>query len=288
MNYEGRIFRPPSEADAILLQATVGCSHNGCRFCGMYREKRFRVKNLDEVRRDIEDARQEYPHVGRVFLCDGDAIAIEQEPLVRILEAIRVGLPNVIRVSTYANAKSISAKTDAQLTELRGLNLKLFHMGLESGDDETLHRMQKHGDAQLHIAQALRARAAGIKVFVTILLGLGGKERSQAHAFATARALTQMNPNSVGALSLMIIPGTPLHGDRVRGSFDLPGASEMLIELRTILEHTEMRGMFYANHASNYFPIRARLPRDRDEALAQIDAALEGRAPLKPEWMRAY
>lgn len=186
------------------------------------------------------------------------------------------------------NAKSISQKTDAQLVELRELNVKLFHTGLESGDDETLRRMQKPGNAQFHVEQVRRAQAAGIKSFVTVLLGLGGVERSSEHAFGTAHVLTQMNPSSVGALSLMVIPRTPLYMDAERGDFTLPDARGMLLELRTMLERTEMRGMFYANHASNYLPIRARLPRDRDEALAQVDAALEGRAALKPEWMRAY
>jgi len=121
-----------------------------------------------------------------------------------------------------------------------------------------------------------------------VLLGLGGKQRSLDHARGTARALTQMGPSSVGTLSLMVIPGTPLHTDLERGAFVLPTATEMLLELRTLLEQTEMRGMFYANHASNYYPIRARLPRDRAEALGQLDAALAGRAALKLEWMRAY
>ena len=288
MRYEGRIFRPPNEADAILLQATVGCSHNGCRFCGMYREKRFRVRSLDDIRADIAMARREFPAIGRVFLCDGDALAMPHGLLLQVLEAIRDGLPNVIRVATYANAKSIAQKSAAELLALRALNLKLFHTGLESGDDETLRRMQKHGDAAFHVDQAQRAQAAGIKSFVTVLLGLGGRSRWREHALGTAQALSRMNPSAVGALSLMLIPGTPLAADVERGAFELPSPHELLVELRTLVEHTEMRGMFYANHASNYLPIRARLPRDRDEALAQIDTAVAGRAPLRPEWMRAY
>lgn len=288
MDYEGPLFRPPSEADSILLQATVGCSHNGCRFCGMYRTKRFRLRELDEIRDDIALAREQAPRIGRVFLCDGDALAIPQPELVRILEAIRDGLPEVIRVSTYANAKSIAQKSDAELAQLRALNLKLFHLGLESGDDATLARMQKHGNAAFHVEHARRAQAAEIKLFVTVLLGLGGHTRSMQHAAATARALTEMNPSAVGALSLMLIPGTPLFADEQRGDFELPTPREMLFELRTMIEQTQMRGWFYANHASNYLPLRARLPRDRAEALTQIDAALAGRAPLKPEWMRGY
>jgi radical SAM superfamily enzyme YgiQ (UPF0313 family) len=288
MRYEGRIFRPPNEADAILLQATVGCSHNGCRFCGMYREKRFRVRSFDEIRSDIAAAQREFPSIGRVFLCDGDALAMPQDLLLRVLEAIRDGLPNVIRVATYANAKSVAQKSDTELLALRALNLKLLHTGLESGDDETLRRMHKHGDAAFHVDQVQRAQAAEIKSFVTVLLGLGGRSRWREHALGTAQALSRMNPGAVGALSLMLIPGTPLHSDEVSGTFELPSPHELLVELRTMVENIEMRGMFYANHASNYLPIRARLPRDRAEALEQIDAALAGRAPLRPEWLRAY
>ncbi len=286
MHYEGRLFRPPSEADAILLQVTVGCSHNGCRFCGMYREKSFRLRSLEEIRDDILRARSEFPGIGRVFLCDGDALAMPQQRLVEVLEAIRDGLPDVIMVATYANAKSVARKTDADLLELRALNLKLFHMGLESGDDTTLQRMEKHGDSSLHVEQAARAHAANIKLFVTVLLGLGGKERSKEHAAATARTLSAMNPSRVGALSIMLIPGTPLYQDMESGRFELPSPREMLLELRTIIAQTEMRGVFYANHASNYLPIRARLPRDRDEAVAQVDAAIQGKVALKPEWLR--
>lgn len=288
MHYEGQIFRPPSEADAILLQITVGCSHNACQFCGMYRNKRYRAKSLEVIRDDIRCARREFPGVGRVFLCDGDALALPQSELVAILHAIQSDLPEVIRVSTYANAKSIASKTLAELAELRSLNLKLFHTGLESGDDVTLARMQKHGTAAFHIEQAQRAHAAEIKLFVTVLLGLGGCERSHEHAHATAHVLTAMSPASVGALSLMLIPGTPLEAAARSGQFELPSPRELLLELRSIVELTQMRGMFYANHASNYYPLRARLPRDRQEALAQLDAAIAGHAPLKPEWLRAY
>ncbi|MGE5788043.1 MAG: radical SAM protein [Myxococcales bacterium] len=286
MNYEGQIFRPPNEADSILLQVTVGCSHNGCRFCGMYRNKEFRIKRIDEIRRDLRCARAEFPDVGRVFLCDGDALVIPQRQLVEILEAIRSELPQVIRVTTYANAKSIARKSDSELEMLKALNLKLFHVGLESGDDETLRRMEKCGDAQYHVEQAQRAHAAGFKLFVTVLLGLGGRERSREHAEATARTLTAMKPEYVGALSLMLIPGTPLFSDCRDRRFELPEPKQMLQELRTMLEQTDIRGIFYANHASNYLPIRARFPRDRAEALAQVDAALAGEIALTPEWAR--
>ncbi|MBN2194012.1 MAG: radical SAM protein [Polyangiaceae bacterium] len=286
MRYEGDIFRPPSEADSILLQATIGCSHNGCRFCAMYRGKRFRARSPAEVAADIAEAAVEYPRRGRVFLCDGDALAMPQADLVAVLEEIRRGLPEVLRVSAYANARSVAEKTDAELRELRALGLRLFHLGLESGDDVTLAAVGKHGNALFHVEQGRRARAVDIKLFVTVLLGLGGIARSEVHALATARALSAMGPEYVGALTLTLVPGTPLHHDHQRGRFRLPPPPDLLVELRTMLEHTDIRGVFYANHASNYLPIRARLPRDRAEALAAVDACLRGEVPLRPEWMR--
>jgi len=286
MHHEGAIFRPPSEADALLLQVTVGCSHNACRFCGMYRDKHFRAKDLGQVFSDIEVARATQPKVGRVFLCDGDALALPQSRLIELLQFIRDRLPEVTRVSTYANARSVAEKTDAELAELRALNLKLFHLGLESGDDATLRRMQKAGDAAFHVTEVQRAHAADIKSFVTVLLGLGGRARTREHALGTAQALSQMKPHYVGALSLMLVCGTPLYRDAEQGEFAPLSPRELLLELRTLVEHTEMRGWFYANHASNYLPLRARLPRDRDQALAQIDAALSGQMPLVPEWLR--
>jgi radical SAM superfamily enzyme YgiQ (UPF0313 family) len=288
MHYEGRIFRPPNESDAILLQVTVGCSHNTCTFCGMYREKQFAIKPMAQIHRDLVTARARFPRIGRVFLCDGDALCLPQSVLLEILEGIRRELPQVILVSTYANAKSVAAKSNKELCELRALNLKLFHLGLESGDDVTLSRVHKYGNAQFHADVAARATQADIKLFVTVLLGLGGRERSQQHAMATAQALSAMQPSRVGALSLMLIPGTPLYASAAAGHFELPSPREMLLELRTMIAQVNMRGTFYANHASNYLPLRARLPKEKDAALEQIDAALEGRTDLIPEWMRSY
>ncbi len=252
----------------------------------MYRDKRFLIKCPEEINADIADARVTFPGVGRVFLCDGDALSVPQPQLIGILRAIRDGLPDVISVSCYASAKSIASKTDGELAELRSLNLKLLHMGLESGDDVTLKRMQKHGNAEFHVLQARRAKDVKMRLFVTVLLGLGGRARAREHALATARALSEMSPHYVGALSLLLIPGTPLYEDLIRGQFCVPNPHELLLELRTILERTEMRGVFFANHASNHLPLRARLPRDREEAIAQVDAALRGELPLKPEWLR--
>jgi radical SAM superfamily enzyme YgiQ (UPF0313 family) len=288
MHYEGHIIRPPSEADSILLQVTVGCSHNKCTFCGAYKGERFKIKPDETIMADIAFAARYARRQRRVFLCDGDALIVPQRRLVAILEAIRRQLPWVERVGVYANTKGLAMKSDAQLAELRSLGLGIAYMGLESGDDPTLQAVCKGADSQRMILMGRKARAAGIRLSVTVLLGLAGVERSAIHAEATGRVLSAIDPEYVGALSLMLIPGTPLYEDHRQGRFRLPDPMGLLAELRTMIDHTRLSGgLFHANHASNYLPIRARLPEDRERTLALIDAALAGRVALKPEFLRA-
>ena len=288
MHYEGNIIRPPSEANSILLQVTVGCSRNKCTFCGTYQGERFKIKPDSVVMADIAFAARYARRQRRVFLCDGDALIIPQQRLLKILAAIGEQLPWVTRVGAYANAKSLDLKTPTQLAELRAKGLGILYMGLESGDDQTLKMIHKGADAEHMIAMGRKARAAGFKLSVTVLLGIAGRERSQIHAQATGRVLSAMDPNYIGALSLMLIPGTPLYEDHQAGRFILPSPGEMLRELRTMLAHTELsQGLFHANHASNYLPVKARLPRDKNAVLALIDKALAGQVDLKPEWLRA-
>jgi radical SAM superfamily enzyme YgiQ (UPF0313 family) len=287
MHYEGNIIRPPSEANSILLQVTVGCSHNKCTFCGVYKDERFAVKNDEVIREDIHYAAEHYRDRNRLFLCDGDPLIMPQIRLLPILKEIRERLPWVIRVTTYANAKSIKRKSHEELVELREHGLRIIHMGLESGDDDTLGRVGKYGDSKAIVEQGLRAKEADIKLFVTVILGLGGVERSEVHAVETGRALTAMNPEYVGALSLMLMPEAPIYDAWKEGELQVPDAMGLLRELRTMIANTELRpGYFYANHASNYLPIRARLPRDKQATLEVIDRALAGEVALKPEWMR--
>jgi len=288
MHYEGNIIRPPSEADSILLQVTVGCSRNKCTFCGTYRGERFKIKDDAIIMEDIAFAARYCLRQRRVFLCDGDALIIPQKRLRHILQEIRRQLPWVTRVGAYANAKGIGMKTLEELVALRTEGLGILYMGLETGDDVTLQRINKGADAQRMIEMGRKVKAAGIKLSVTVLLGIAGRERSAVHAEATGKVLSTMDPDYVGALSLMLIPGTPLYEDYVSGRFDLLSPLEILGELRVLLAHTDLsRGLFHANHASNYLPIKARLPRDKAATLALIDQALEGAVPLKPEWLRA-
>jgi radical SAM superfamily enzyme YgiQ (UPF0313 family) len=288
MHYEGNIIRPPSEANSILLQVTVGCSRNKCTFCGTYAGERFRIKPDSVIMEDIAFAARHCRRQRRVFLCDGDALIIPQKRLLAILTEISLQLPWVTRIGAYANAKSLKMKSAEELEELRGHGLGILYMGLETGDDVTLKRINKGATAQTMIAEGRKARQAGIKLSVTVLLGIAGKERSQAHAQATGRVLSAIDPDYIGALSLMLIPGTPLYEDWQAGRFVLIEPNDMLAELRTMIAHTDLsQGLFHANHASNYLPIKARLPKEKEKTLSLIDAALAGRVSLKPEWMRA-
>ncbi|WP_020588474.1 radical SAM protein [Desulfobacter curvatus] len=287
MHYEGMVIRPPSEANSILLQVTLGCSHNKCTFCGTYRGKRFNIKKDDVIFGDIEFARKHCRRQNRLFLCDGDALILPMKRLVPILERIRDRLPWVERVGVYANTKSIKMKTDEDLALLHKLGLKIAYMGLESGDDKVLEAIRKGADADKMITMGKKLKKAGIKVSVTVLLGLGGRKGSLDHARETGRVLTAMDPDFVGALSLMLIPGTELHDQYEKGEFELPGAEEMLTELGAMIAATNLTdGLFHANHASNYLPIRAHLPQDKEKTLELISQALDGKVPLKPEYMR--
>ena len=287
MHYEGNIIRPPSEANSILLQVTVGCSRNKCTFCGTYMGERFRIKNDDIIMEDIAFAAEHCRKQRRIFLCDGDAMIVPQKRLIKILTEIKNQLPWVTRVGVYANAKSLKMKTPDELEALREHGIGIAYMGLETGDDVTLKKIDKGAKAETMIRMGRKARDAGIKLSITVLIGIAGKERSRIHARESGRVLSAIDPEYVGALSLMLIPGTPLHKDYVAGRFPLLKPDEMLQELRTMIEHTTLtRGLFHANHASNYLPIKARLPRDKAATLKLIDDALEGQVPLKPEWLR--
>ncbi|THB72353.1 MAG: radical SAM protein [Desulfobacteraceae bacterium] len=288
MHYEGDIIRPPSEANSILLQVTLGCSHNKCTFCGTFMNKRFNIKKDEVIFEDIEFARTYCKNQNRLFICDGDALIIPQKRLVSILERIRDRLPWIERVGLYANTKSIRLKSDQELEELHELGVKIAYMGLESGDDQILKTIRKGADSARMIEQGKRIRAAGIRLSITVLLGLGGSDHSKSHALETGRVLSAIDPEYVGALSLMLIPGTPLHDDYTAGRFELIGANEMLEELGLMISATHLSGgLFHANHASNYLPIRAKLPQDKESTLARIAAALEGKIELKPEFLRA-
>lgn len=287
-DYVGQCIRPPSEAYSILLQATLGCSHNKCAFCGTYEGKRFAIKDQAILERDLEFASRACRRQDRVFVMDGDALIMPMARWEWLLTQIKKKLPWVKRVGTYANSKAVRMKSDEELRRLKELGLGIVYYGLETGHPDILKEIRKGAGPETHIKCGQRLRAAGIKLSVTVLLGIGGVERSLEHARETGRVLSGMDPNFIGALSLMILPGTELGDKAERGEFTVPDSRSMLMELREMIANTNLTGgLFYANHASNYLPVKARLPQGKDEALALIDAALQGRVGLKPEWMRA-
>ena len=288
MHYEGHCIRPPSEAYSILLQVTLGCSHNKCTFCGTYSDKRFTIKDNNIILSDILYASKYMKRQDRVFLMDGDALIIPQKRLMWILDKIKEYLPWVQRVGAYANTKGIKMKSPEDLSELKENGLGILYLGVETGYDEVREKIKKGSTAKECIEMGKEVKEAGIKLSVTVLLGIAGREKSLEHARATGKLLSAMDPDYIGALTVMLIPGTPLAREYERGDFELPDERGFLMELREMISNTNLtRGLFFSNHASNYLPIKARLPRGKQDALDQIDMALNGEIELKPEWMRA-
>jgi radical SAM superfamily enzyme YgiQ (UPF0313 family) len=288
MRYEGPLFRPPSEADSFILQATIGCSWNHCTYCAMYRHKRFRVRGLDEILADVaEAAAAAGDRVRKLFVADGDALAMDLDTWTAILDACRSAFPRLRRVSAYATAMNLLEKTPEALARLRRLGLSLLYIGPESGDEATLRRIAKGAGFDDHVAAAGRARRAGIDLSTIFLLGAGGVERSAEHALGSARLATAMSPKFLSVLTLTVVPDTPLATLESRGRFALPDVHGFLRELRTfVAEAAPEDAIFRTNHASNYLPLDGRLPRDRERLLAVLDAALAGSVPLRPEWAR--
>lgn len=288
MHYEEPLYRPPSEADAYILQATIGCSWNHCTYCAMYRSKSFRIRPVEELVREIRVAGRTFGHnVRKVFIADGDALAMTLAEWSPLLREIAVAFPGAERVSCYATAMNLLEKSADELSELRGLGLSRLYIGPESGDDETLRKIAKGADAAQHVEAAGRARAAGMEQSAIFLLGVAGRERSVAHARASARLASAMDPEFLAALTVTVVPGTPLEKLASSGRFEMPGVAGLLRELRIFIdEAAPTDALFRSNHASNYLPIRGRLPSDRERLLEVIDAALAGSAPLRPEWSR--
>ena len=287
MRYEGRLYRPPSEADALILQATIGCSWNHCTYCDMYRDKTFRVRPLAETLEDLERAGAAVgDDVEKLFVADGDALVLPLDHWLPILERARKVFPRLRRVSCYAMARNVLGKTDEELRTLREAGLALLYIGPESGDDVTLKKIAKGDDAAAHVAAAERARAAGMELSVIALLGIA-MERTDEHARATADLVTKMDPEYFSALTVTIVPDTPLDRLARKGRFAVPPVPALLRELRTMVDEARpTSALFRTNHASNYLPLGGRLPRDRARIVEVIDAALAGKIPLRHESMR--
>jgi len=288
VRYEGKLYRPPSEADALILQATVGCSWNKCTYCDMYRDKPvFRLRPLEECLEDLRAAGAAFGgEVEKLFVADGDALTMPMEHWSPILAEARRQFPRLTRVSCYAMARNVLDKTDDELARLHREGLRLLYMGPESGDPITLKRIAKGDGFDEHVEAARRARGASLTLSMIALLGIGG-DRADEHARGTADLVTRMDPAFFSALTVTVVPGTPLATLAARGRFAVPAVPELLRELRTMVAHAAPTdAVFRTNHASNYLPLGGRLPRDRARIVATIDAALDGRIPLRRESQR--
>ena len=287
MNFIGNIYRPPSEANSILIQATVGCSHNKCTFCEMYKDKSFTIKDEEIILQDIREAGEIYPRSRRLFICDGDALILPQKKLLKILNEIKAHIPRIRRVGIYANCRSIELKTKEELQEFYDNGLGIIYFGIETGNNETLETINKNATFERIATVGKKIKDSGIKLSVTVLLGIAGKENSNSHSSETGKLLTKIDPDYVGALSLMLTEGTKLFQANKNKKFDLIGSKDMLSELKTMITNTTLsNGYFHANHASNYLPISAHFPEDKEKTLKLITDALNDKVELKPEYKR--
>jgi radical SAM superfamily enzyme YgiQ (UPF0313 family) len=290
IRYEGTLYRPPSEADSLILQATIGCSYNECTFCGMYREKRFRVRKLEELETEIAWAKSAYgARVAKVFLADGDALIAKASYLEAVLAALRSAFPNLRRVSCYSSPQSLQVRSVEEMSKLREAGLTQYYLGIESGHDAVLERLKKGVDAAEMIRVAGKATQAGVKLSTMILLGAGGRALSDAHARESARVVNAIQPRFVSTLVMTPVEGTPLWDEAARGEVDELTPEETARELRAFVAGLELRGsVFRSNHASNFLAVGGNLPKDKAAILAALDEALASPedAPFRPEWMR--
>ncbi|MBC8503390.1 MAG: radical SAM protein [Anaerolineales bacterium] len=289
MRYHGTVIRPPSEAYSYILQVTYGCSHNDCTFCGTYLDKPFQTREINQVLEDIQMAAQMMPDTRRVFLADGDALALSTRRLIQIIDALKAAFPHLERVGTYANAQNLLNKSDADLEMLVQRGLGIVYLGLESGSDEILSRIHKGATAVEMLAAVKKAKKAGLLVSIIGILGIGGPELSEHHANQTGQVVSQMDPDYFSMLTLMLVPGTKLHEQWRIGEFKLLQPDEILGELSHVIEHANglTQCTFRTNHASNYLPLKGTLPQDKTRLLQTLDAALaRGRDALRPETWR--
>ena len=289
LRYEEPVFRPPSEATSLILQLTVGCSWNRCTYCAMYRGKDYRVRPVEELSDEIRSIAPVAERVRRVFLADGDALAAPLEILEQVLAEIGEAMPWVQRIGIYGDSRSILAKGADDLEKLRRMGLGIIYFGAESGDPKTLKTVLKGATVERQIEACQIVREAGLKLSVMVLLGLAGREGSDRHGRATGRFLVKAAPTYGAALTVTPVPGTEMHAAVEEGSFELPDRWGMLQELQRMLEEMDgYRGVFHANHASNYLPLKLRLPRDREATIELLESVIAERdeSRLMPEWAR--
>lgn len=289
IQYTGSVYRPPSEADSLILQATLGCSYNRCTFCAMYREKSFKVRSLDDLKPEIAWAAKNMRGIRKVFLADGDALVAKASYLADLLREIKRTLPGLKRVSCYASPQALRLRTVEEMRELKDLGLTQYYLGIESGHDQVLLDLEKGVDAAEMIEVALKAHAAGVKLSTMILLGAGGHKLSREHAIESAKVCSAINPRFLSTLVMTPVDGTPLGDADKRGEVDELSPVELAAELREFLAHLDLKGtIFRSNHASNYLTLAGNFPRDKADMVEALDGVLShpDKAPFRPKWVR--
>ncbi|MDY6038807.1 MAG: radical SAM protein [Eubacterium sp.] len=288
MRYEGNIYRPPSEAYSLLVQVTIGCAYNKCTFCSMFKDKRFRVRDVKEVIEDLTEARNTYRHVDKIFLCDGDAMCLSTDKLIFILENIKALFPETSRVGIYARAQDILRKSPEELARLSEAGLGIAYIGAESGSDLVLERVNKGAGRADTVAAVNKAESNGIKTSVTFISGLGGRELWEEHAIETGKMISEMNASYVSLLTLMLDPMASITEEIARGEFEVLSGEEIVAETYLMMQHANPSTpcVFRSNHASNYVSLRGDLPKDKPKMLEQLKRAMENRGLLKDERFR--
>ncbi|MGN0710288.1 MAG: radical SAM protein [Anaerovoracaceae bacterium] len=289
MRYEGNIYRPPSEAYSLIIQVTIGCTHNACTFCSMFKDKKFRVREVEEVIKDLETARMYYKRVEKIFLADGDALCLSNNKMNIILEKIKELFPECKRVGVYGTPRDVLVKSREELEELRDNGIGIIYIGAESGSPKVLELVNKGSTREEIIEAVKKIEAAGIKASVTFISGLGGPELIEEHAVDTASMISEMQPSYVGLLTLMVEPMAPIYEDIKEGRFKVLTAEEVLGETALMLKHIDVERtcVFRSNHASNYVSLKGNLPEDKDKMLAMLKRAMENTNLIKDERFRA-
>ena len=279
MKYEGVVYRPPSEARSLIVQVTIGCAHNTCTFCNMYKDKQFRVRKMEEIMADLQEAHDAYAaYVQKVFLADGDALIMKTEDLLTILAAVKELFPRVTRVAAYGTAQDILRKSEEELRLLKEAGLGIVYVGAETGDDEILEYIHKGVTAGEVIAAGQKLKRCGIATSVTLISGLGGRKKVKEHPLSCAKLITEMNPEYASFLTLRLYEGTPMYEDVVEGRFERITADEIMDEMKIFLENVDSPGtVFRTNHASNYVVLAGTLNEDIPEMMRTLEDAKQSR-----------
>lgn len=275
MRYEGVVYRPPSEANSLLIQATIGCPHNKCAFCAMYKDKTFRIRPVEEIKADLRVAQAQYgTNVDTVFFPDGNTIIMRTEQLEEIFRYTRQLFPHMERITLYGSTQFINRKSKEELERLKEAGLGRIHCGIESGDDITLSRICKGADAAAVIAAGQKVRTAGIELSEYILIGIGGRERTKEHAIASARVLNEINPEFIRLRTFIPMAGTVMYERWAAGEFGLLSPHEALHETELFITNLQATSLLYSDHASNYAYVNGRIPEDKPVMLSTIHKLL--------------